>query len=72
MLLLLIEFIYYQIKHFSLECSFFQATYDYKSIFDIHIENDAIKEKVSVAKKKVSVAKKHIKQLQNMQNTLTQ
>ncbi len=39
--------------------------YDYKSIFDIHIENDAIKEEVSAAKE-------HIEMLQDVQNTLTQ
>ncbi len=39
--------------------------YDYKSIFDIHIENDAIKEKVSAVKKRVEM-------LQNVQNTLMQ
>jgi len=39
--------------------------YDYKVIFDIHIENNAIEEKVSSAKER-------IKQLQDVQNTLTQ
>jgi len=29
--------------------------YDYKSIFDIYIENDAMKEEVSVAKKRVEM-----------------
>ncbi len=38
--------------------------YDYKSIFDIHIENDAIKEEVSAAKKRVEM-------LQDVWNTLT-
>jgi len=39
--------------------------YDYKSIFNIHIENDAIKEEVSAAKE-------YIEMLQDVQNTLTQ
>ena len=39
--------------------------YDYKSIFDIHIENDAMKEEVSAAKERM-------KMLQDVQNTLTQ
>ncbi len=38
--------------------------YDYELIFDIYIENDAMKEEVSAAKK-------HIKMLQNMWNILT-
>jgi len=29
--------------------------YDYESIFDIHIENDAMKEEVSVAKERVEM-----------------
>ena len=37
--------------------------YDYKSIFDIHIKNDVMKEEVSAAKE-------HVKMLQDMQNTL--
>ncbi len=37
--------------------------YDYKSIFDIYIKNDAMKEEVSAAKKRVEM-------LQDMQNTL--
>jgi len=37
--------------------------YDYESIFDIHIKNDAMKEKVSAAKK-------HVEMLQDVQNTL--
>jgi len=39
--------------------------YNYKLIFDIYIENDAIEEEVSAAKK-------HIEMLQNVQNMLTQ
>ncbi len=39
--------------------------YDYKLIFDIHIENDAMKEEVSAAKE-------HVEMLQDMQNTLMQ
>jgi len=39
--------------------------YNYKSIFDIHIEIDAMKEEVSAVKK-------HVEMLQDMQNTLTQ
>jgi len=38
--------------------------YDYESIFDIHIKNDAMKEEVSAAKER-------IKMLQDVQNTLT-
>jgi len=38
--------------------------YDYKSIFDIYIKNDAMKEEVSAAKE-------CIKMLQDVQNTLT-
>jgi len=41
---------YYQTKHFSLSCSFFKVMYDYESIFDIYIKNDAMKEEVSAAK----------------------
>jgi len=37
--------------------------YDYKSIFDIHIKNDTMKEEVSTAKK-------HVEMLQDIQNTL--
>ncbi len=37
--------------------------YDYKSIFDIHIKNDAMKEEVSAAKERVEM-------LQDVQNTL--
>ncbi len=64
-LLLVVEFMYHQMKHFLLSCSLFKVMYDYESIFDIHIENDAMKEEVSAAKKWVEM-------LQNMQNTLTQ
>jgi len=39
--------------------------YDYESIFDIHIKNDAMKEEVSAAKERVEM-------LQDVQNTLTQ
>jgi len=39
--------------------------YDYKSIFNIYIKNDAMKEEVSAAKK-------HIEMLQDMQNMLMQ
>ncbi len=61
--LLVIEFMYHQMKHSSLSCSLFKIMYDYELIFDIHIENDAMKEEVSVAKECV-------KMLQNMQNML--
>ncbi len=54
---------YYQIKHSSLNCSFFKVMYDYESIFDICIKNDAMKEEVSAAKKRVEM-------LQDVQNTL--
>jgi len=39
--------------------------YDYKLIFDIHIENNAMKKEVSTAKERVEM-------LQDMQNTLMQ
>jgi len=39
--------------------------YNYDSIFDIHIENDAMKEEVSAAKERVEM-------LQDVQNMLTQ
>jgi len=54
---------YYQMKHASLNCNFFKIMYDYKLIFDIHIENDAMKEEVSAAKKRIEM-------LQDKQNTL--
>ena len=65
MLLLVVEFMYHQMKHSSLSCSFFKVMYNYKSIFDICIENDAMKEEVSAAKE-------HIEMLQDVQNTLMQ
>jgi len=37
--------------------------YDYKSIFDIYIENNAMKEEVSAAKE-------HVEMLQDVQNML--
>ncbi len=64
-LLLVVEFMYHQTKHASLSCSLFKIMYDYKSIFDIHIKNDAMKEEVSAAKER-------IKMLQNVWNMLTQ
>jgi len=42
-------------KHASLSCSSFKVMYDYELIFDIHIENDAMKEEVSAAKKRVKM-----------------
>ncbi len=63
-LLLVVEFMYHQTKHSSLSCSFFKVMYDYESIFDICIENNAMKEEVSAAKKRVEM-------LQDEQNTLT-
>ncbi len=39
--------------------------YNYELIFDIYIENDAMKEEVSAAKK-------HVEMLQNVQNMLMQ
>ncbi len=65
MLLLIVEFMYHQTKHSLLSCSFFKVMYDYKSIFDIHIKNDAMKEEMSAAKE-------HIEMLQDMQNILMQ
>ncbi len=64
-LLFIVEFIYHQTKHASLSCSSFKIMYDYEFIFDIYIENDAMKEEVSAAKERVEM-------LQNVQNTLTQ
>ncbi len=55
MLLLVVEFMYYQMKHSSLSCNLFKVMYDYKLIFDIYIENDAMKEEVSTAKKHVEM-----------------
>ncbi len=63
--LFIVEFMYHQTKHSSLSCSFFKVMYDYESIFDIHIKNDAMKEEVSAAKECV-------KMLQDVQNTLMQ
>ncbi len=63
-LLLVVKFMYHQMKHSSLSCSFFKVMYDYKSIFDIHIKNNAMKEEVSAAKERVEM-------LQDVQNTLT-
>ncbi len=51
MLLLIVEFIYYQAKHSLLSCNLFKVMYDYKLIFDIYIKNDVMKEEVSAAKK---------------------
>jgi len=39
--------------------------YNYKSIFNIHIKNDVMKEEVSAAKE-------HVEMLQDVQNTLMQ
>jgi len=54
-LLFIVEFIYHQTKHASLSCSSFKVMYDYEFIFDIYIENDAMKEEVSAAKKRVEM-----------------
>jgi len=59
MLLFIVEFMYYQMKYALLSCNLFKIMYDYELIFDIYIENDAMKEEVSAAKK-------HIKMLQKM------
>ncbi len=56
---------YHQTKHSSLSCSFFKVMYDYELIFDIHIENDAMKEEVSAAKECIEM-------LQDVRNTLMQ
>ena len=64
-LLLIVEFMYHQTKHSSLSCSFFKVMYNYKSIFDIHIENYAMKEEMSAAKECIEM-------LQDVWNTLTQ
>ncbi len=62
-LLLIVEFIYHQTKHTSLNCSSFKVMYDYELIFDIHIKNNAMKEEVSAAKECIEM-------LQNVWNTL--
>ncbi len=62
-LLFIVEFMYHQTKHFSLSCSLFKVMYNYESIFDIHIKNDAMKEEVSAAKERVEM-------LQDVWNTL--
>jgi len=62
-LLFIVEFVYHQTKHSSLSCSFFKVMYDYKSIFDIYIKNDAMKEEVLAAKERVEM-------LQDVRNTL--
>ncbi len=57
MLLFIIKFMYHQMKHSSLNCSFFMIMYNYELIFDIHIENDAMKKEVSAAKKMLKYCK---------------
>jgi len=42
-------------KHSLLSCNFFKIMYDYKLIFDICIENDAMKKEVSAAKERVEM-----------------
>ncbi len=63
-LLLIVEFMYHQMKYSSLSCNLFKVMYDYESIFNIHIKNNAMKEEMSAAKK-------HVEMLQDMWNTLT-
>jgi len=46
---------YHQMKHALLSCNFFKVMYDYELIFDIYIENDAMKEEVLTAKKHVEM-----------------
>jgi len=46
---------YHQMKHASLSCNLFKIMYDYKLIFDIHIENNVMKEEVSAAKKHIEM-----------------
>ncbi len=53
--LLVVEFMYHQMKHSLLSCNFFKIMYDYKLIFDICIENDAMKKEVSAAKERVEM-----------------
>ena len=60
----MIEFVYHQTKHFFLDCSSFQAMYEYESIFDERIESDVIKERVLTAKERVE-------QLQKLREELT-
>ncbi len=55
---------YHQTKYSSLSCNLFKIMYDYKSIFDIHIKNNVMKEEMSAAKERVEM-------LQDVQNTLT-
>ncbi len=50
-------------KHSSLSCNLFKIMYDYESIFDIYIKNDAMKEEMSAAKECIEM-------LQDVQNTL--
>jgi len=64
-LLFIVEFMYHQMKHSSLSCNLFKIMYDYESIFDICIKNNAMKEEVLTAKECIEM-------LQNMQNTLMQ
>jgi len=54
-----------KIKNSSLSCSFFKVMYDYKSIFDIYIKNDVMKEEMLTAKE-------HVEMLQDVQNMLMQ
>ncbi len=64
-LLFIVEFIYHQTKHASLSCSFFKIMYDYESIFNIYIKNNAMKEEMSAAKE-------HVEMLKDMWNMLMQ
>ncbi len=48
---------YHQTKHSLLSCNFFKIMYDYKSIFDICIKNNAMKEEVSAAKNTLKCCK---------------
>ncbi len=63
MLLLIVEFMYHQMKNSSLSCNSFKVIYDYESTFNIYIENYVMKEEVSAAKE-------HVEMLQDVQNTL--
>ncbi len=54
-LLFIVKFMYHQMKHASLSCNLFKIMYDYELIFDIHIENNVMKEEVSAAKKHIEM-----------------
>ncbi len=64
-LLFIIEFIYHQMKHASLNCNSVMIMYDYEITFDICIKNNAMK-------REVSIAKEYVEMLYELWNMLTQ